>query len=672
MADEKPVRLKNAVVSLRVSPLIWQEKPRYEELLALLKEYRGTIGEVAFFTGFTHPPLPLQTLQQRAAALKELIPGCKALGLRTGINHLATLGHLDENLEHSLREPWQHLVDVDGAVSASCYCSSDPAVRGYLKDVYVSLAQARPDFIWVDDDVRLESHAGAIRFACFCERCLAQFSTESGATWTRDALKTALGSGPREQCLTLRRKWLTHNRRYITDLLAWIRAAVDTVDPALPLGLMTGEISYSGYGFDDWAKALSGTQRSPVKWRPGGGFYTDDTPPALLDKAHSTGRQVALLPASVTDVQSEHENFPYQRLKKSVTIFTAEIAAYIGAGCTGTALNCMGISSDPLAEYLPYFAAVKSQRGFYDKLVESFGRSPCEGLWPAFTPDSFAAQAPERPWFDAPSWGGNMREFNELSEIGLPMAHAQAGAAVTLFSGDSCLAFSREQLLQMLAGGVVLNGPALVRLHELGLGEHTGFAVRETKDRDTIEVLTGDAINGGYAGWHRDCRPSFWPQPSYLLKPLSATSRVLAEIVDFGPTNFGACSGVFENSLGGRVAVLGYYPWRSLHSLAKSSQMKALLRWLSRDTLPAYVSSFHKAAVWCRRDAAGGPALLVLNASIDTAEDLQICVRGGGESLRLLRADGHREHLPRKSEDGPYSMYRIERLGPWQAALVGS
>ncbi|MGD0093076.1 MAG: hypothetical protein ABSE73_24450, partial [Planctomycetota bacterium] len=438
MADEK-VRPQNAVVSLRISTLVWQDQARFEELLSLLKEFRGAIEEVAFFTGFTHPPLPLQTLKERAAALKALIPLCKALGLRAGINHLATLGHLDENLEHSLREPWQHLVDVDGAVSPSCYCASDPAMRAYLKDVYAALAQAQPDFIWVDDDVRLESHAGAIRFACFCERCLARFAEESGTAWTRTELKKAFSSGSRDDRLALRRKWLAHNRRYIADLLAWIRAAVDTVAPALPLGLMTGETSYSGYGCADWAKNLAGSQDSVVKWRPGGGFYTDDTPTGLLDKAHSIGRQAALLPGGVSDIQSEHENFPYQRLKKSVALFTAEIAAYIGAGCTGTALNCMGISSDPLAEYLPYFKGVKAQRGFYGQLVESFGRSPCEGLWPAFNPDNFAALALEGDWFQAPSWGGDMREFNELFEIGLPAAYSRQGAAVTLLSGDHCL-----------------------------------------------------------------------------------------------------------------------------------------------------------------------------------------------------------------------------------------
>ena len=38
--------------------------------------------------------------------------------------------------------------------------------------------------------------------------------------------------------------------------------------------------------------------------------------------------------------------------------------------------------------------------------------------------------------------------------------------------------FGAGVLLTLLAGGLILDVPALARLHELGLGEHAGFAVR--------------------------------------------------------------------------------------------------------------------------------------------------------------------------------------------------
>jgi hypothetical protein len=193
--------------------------------------------------------------------------------------------------------------------------------------------------------------------------------------------------------------------------------------------------------------------------------------------------------------------------------------------------------------------------------------------------------------------------------------------------------------------------------------------VRGTKQVDTIERLTNDEINGRFGGWHRDCRPSFWPETTYLLEPRNLKSRILSEVIDFTPTSFGPCSGVFENSLGGRVAVLGYYPTRFLQSLAKSSQMKALCRWLSRDRLPAYVDSYSRVALWCRRDAQGRPALMVLNASIDPVERLVVRVRTAAGSAHLIREDGLEQIVQLEDPDGGYRTVHIEGLGTWEPVL---
>ena len=169
------------------------------------------------------------------------------------------------------------------------------------------------------------------------------------------------------------------------------------------------------------------------------------------------------------------------------------------------------------------------------------------------------------------------------------------------------LDFDRAAWLKLLAGGVLLDVPALARLHELGLGEYAGFAPAGEQMPDTIEQFTDDPLNGRFAGWQRDCRPSFFQQMTYFLQPTAPEARVLARGVDFTPAELGIVAGAYENALGGRVGVLGYFPWRSLGTLAKTSQMRALVRWLSGDTLPAYLDSFAKVALWCRRDAEGDP-----------------------------------------------------------------
>lgn len=699
-----PARLSKARFSLRVSIFNWDHPPRLAELLDYLANNPGTVDEVALFTQISGSALPLGTIQEHARRLKQVLPRFKALGLPAGINHLATVGHYDENLAHSLDEPWQRLVDISGEVSRGCYCASDSRVQEYIRQVYIALAETEPDFIWFDDDLRLEPHGSRVQYPCFCDACLAIFAQETGQSWTREALRKAFGgdwrhelavegeiatpsalamtgeiagqsalamTGERElsERLELRRRWLEHNRQYAARALAVMRAAVDEVNPELPLGFMTVEGSYSAYGMAEWAQALAGKKNLPVKCRPGGGYYTDRIPVESLAKAHWTGRQNAFLPSKVVDVQYEHENFPYQPPMKSQAVFRDEIAMALAVGCTGAAFNIMGLTRDPLGEFFPYLDEVRACRPFFDRLAATFQRSPNLGFWPGFTRDHSAALNPRQDWFATPLWGVDFSLFTELAEIGLPMAYEPQAAALAALNRTSVLDLPRTELLRLLAGGVMLDGPALVELEGMGLGEYTGFSVLGIKEEDTFETFSDDPLNGAYAGWQRDCHPSFHPDKAHRLAPHPG-ARVLAELTDFEQVSQGPCAGVFENRLGGRVAVLGYYPWILLQSLAKSSQIKALFRWLSRARLPGYIASHARAALWCKADPAGRLAFLVINASLDPAPGLELLALTGGTELTWLRMHGREGALQAAGVDGSYYRYRLPELKPWEAVLL--
>ena len=677
----------NATISLRVSVHLWSAPERRADLLALLQRHRKTVSEVALFTHANHPAMPLALARERAAALGRALPAFRDLGLSAGINVTATIGHMDEYLAGSLSEPWQHLVGHDGRVSASCYCWTDPRVLGYVRELYRAMAGAGPDFIWVDDDLRLVGYRPTVDFACFCEGCLARFSEETSRPWTRPGLLAGFDDGSREDRLALRRQWLEHNRRYIAALLAAVRSAVDEVTPGLPLGFMTIDQTWAGNGYAAWADALraggaagngrggagpeaaqgSATGSAP-KWRPGGGFYSDETPGGVLVKAHATGRQVSFLPPDVEDIQYEHENGLYQPLAKSRRIFAAEMPAAVGCGCTGIALNVMGYSEDPIGEFLPYFDAAAAVKPLLDAAVDSLGVLPRAGLWRAGTEDAVAAVNPDSSWIGQAMFGYDVGPLGPLAEIGLPAAYRRAGAAVALLAGDEVVQFSRVEIEELLAGGVLLDGPGLGRLEELGLADLAGFRLAGRREKDAIEVYTHDPLNGSFSGWHRDCRPSFFYETTYLLEPASPDARVLSVVEDFSRQRHGAGSGCFENRLGGRVAVLGYYPWRGLLSLAKTSQLKSLCRWLSRDRLPAYVASYHKAALWCV-ERPGSVAALLLNCSLDEAEGMEMHLRDAG-SADLVRSDGSRARVRAVRRDGPYGVFTLERIGSWEAALL--
>jgi hypothetical protein len=303
--------------------------------------------------------------------------------------------------------------------------------------------------------------------------------------------------------------------------------------------------------------------------------------------------------------------------------------------------------------------------------VATCRRSPDEGIWTAFGPDHIAALGPDGDWPGPGGWGGDFQALNEVFTLGLPAAYTRGGATVTILTGDNVLEWSPAQLQELLAGGVLLDGPALQRVAEAGLADLAGWDVAGTRDVDTIERFAADPLNGRFAGWHRDCRPSFWRQTTHLLRPTAATARPLAECEDFTPTSHGCCAGVFENRLGGRVAVFGYYPWQMLGSVAKSTQLRNVARWLSRDRLPACIESYHRIALWCRRDAAGHPAFVLINASLDPAEGVMMKARGLNGACQSLSLRGERMTLtPATADADGYRALNLPTLPPWSALLV--
>jgi hypothetical protein len=295
------------------------------------------------------------------ARLAEILPLVRSHGLKVSVDVLTTIGHHEENLENSLPPDWQNVVDPSGRKCLGCFCPADPGYLGYVRKLYAMIAEIKPDFIWIDDDVRFFSHKPAL-CTCFCDRCVANFSKETRRTYTRIGLADALEKD--EYPFVLRRKWLEHNRTLLDGLLRVIERTVHSLCPEMSLGFMSGDSCYEGYPFERLARTLGGPHNIPVRWRPGGGFYSDGCLFGLVEKAHDMGRQIFLLPASVEAIHSEVKNFPYQVLKKSARATVLEGGAHMAAGATGVSFNILGPYTEPLSEFEPFFREIRKARPF--------------------------------------------------------------------------------------------------------------------------------------------------------------------------------------------------------------------------------------------------------------------------------------------------------------------
>lgn len=656
---------RQAVTALRVHVSHWYEEQAWRRTLEWLSTAPGTIDELALFTSETHPPLPLPVMLDRARRAAVVLAEARAAGYGAGINLLATMGHHEENLPGSLAEPYQRVVDPEGRECRGSFCPEDPAFQeGYLRPLYRALAEAGPDFIWIDDDVRLAGH-GPVGLTCFCDRCLARFAQEQGRAVTRPELAAAMAAADDDH-LPLRKAWLEHNRGTIDRLFRLIRQAVDEVQPGLPLGFMTGDRWYEGYAFGRWAATLGGEGTAPVRWRPGGGFYDDSQPLGLVGKAHDVGRQAAALPESVRVVQYELEDFPYHRLRKAAVTTAIESAAAMAAGCTGIAYNILAMDSLGIAENTPVLRQAAAARPFLDLLHHELGRSATMGVWPAWNQESWAT-------------GADVGGPYALAELGVPICYSRAGAVVTALSGRMPLAFGREELEEMLAGGVIMDTAALQALCDLGLGELCGVMPGESYTKDTFERLTDDPLNGPAAGMIRDCRQSFWLTPASSLIQTADGVRVLATLTDYVGSDRGVALTAFQNSRGGRVAVAGYYPWQMIGSLAKVTQYRNVLAWLSRGRLPAVVQTLAKAPLWVRAGERGRRAVVLINASLDPQPALEVALHGVAGEVEHVVMGGRRDALrARRGEPSPHpnplpageGVVAIPEVAPWSVHLL--
>lgn len=647
----------------------WETEEAFERLLALLCVRRRIVNEVALFDSITHHLyIPLEDYARRMELAAERLDALRRAGVGSaGINVLATIAHMDEGWSYMPPLPFQPMVGHDGSVSTGCACPNTPQMREYVRAKYALVAHARPDFIWVDDDIRMHHHG--VAWACFCPTCLDLFCRKAGRKYSREKLVRALDEPEQGR---LRELWVQQNIESIESLLEEIKRVLREVGPTIATDLMTcgpAWTTYSGMAFGRWFVALDA-----VKSRPGGGgFYTDRTPIEMYYKGVDSGRQRALLPTTVTDLQYELENFPYQLLKKSKTALVDECALALAYGMNGVAFNLFALPAAE-ADFLPYMDWIEALRPLWAALVAHTGGLPTAGLWPAWSAELAAKRSVRQ---GEGSWFGRNAKYDitrplVLGEIGLPIAVDRPGCA-TVLCGRVAEVFDDAELRVMLSGGVLMDSTALDVLTERGLGHLSGVRVAQRLDNGVMERFTEDPINGFAAGRVRDARIEFWGDPRGMgdvLEPVAEGVRVLAHMEDYFYRNRGPCMTAFENELGGRVVVMGYAPWIFLHSVAKRVQIQNVADWVSRGCVPVRIDEAVTLIPVARVSVDRRRAVVVLlNAGMDEIEKVSVHVRCEAKRVRVLAPDMPVRTLSMRPEVGG-GRVTLRNISPWGVRVV--
>ncbi|MEI6149821.1 MAG: hypothetical protein WCS01_12030 [bacterium] len=662
---------KKLTLSWRIGLESWESDIEFGRLMDLLLSHRAVVDEVAMFETVTHHLyIPLADYARRMEIAARRLYAFREAGIpAAGINVLCSIGHLNEAWSYMPPLPFQAMVGHDGSVSKSCACPNTPEMRAYVRAKYELVAKAGPDFIWVDDDIRMHHHG--VAWGCFCPTCLALFAKRAGKSFTREELVQAFdvpGQGG------VRELWVEQNIASIESLLADIRDAIHKVNPKIVTGLMTagaGWTTYSGQAFDRWFAALGAT-----KGRPGGGFYTDATPLDMVDKALEMGRQRAVCPAALRDIQYELENFPYQRLKKSGAAVVDECSLALAHGLNGVAFNMLGQSSNSFEDSMAWINAIEPARPAWTKWVAHAAGLPTTGLWPAWSPRLMARRSVRKgeSWLGWSPWH-SIAPPKVLADIGLPLA-SDAQSCGTILCGRVADAFSDDELKAMFSRGVLMDSTALELLEGRGLGHLTGVRLARRLDNGMRERFTDDPLNGRAADQVRDARIEFWGDArgmADILEPIGGGVRVLTVIEDYFVRPQGPGMTAFENELGGRVVVMGYAPWMFLHGVGKRLQLQNAADWITRDAMPVRVDETVPLVSVARVAAdRGRGAVMLLNGGLDVIPEATVHLRMQAGQVRVL-AVGRRSSIMPTEPEATGCRITLRDIEPWglRMLLVG-
>ena len=597
--------------------------------IAVISDNVDVIDEITLFLEISHHGYyKLDVIKEICDTVKRRIPEYRKAGVKSvGINTLCTIGHLDECWDILPPVPFGTIVGPDGKISKSCMCPNSSDYLEYISEKYRIMAEAYPDYIKVNDDIPLDNHAVVkSEHGKKKKKCISDFNKSYGHNLSREELCRQLELSPE-----IYRQWDEFHIGIYENLGLAVEKAVHSVNEKIEIGLMIGS------PLSKFEKAFGA-----VRVRPGGSFYTDDTPIEALIKAHRCGPQISdCIPEVQSDIQYEFENFPYQQLGKSNTLSRAECSLALMIGCNGIAYNTMMRYDFPAI-----YPLVRENSAYWDEMERK-----CRGKYNTGLNffDLFVAS-----------------DFNLL---GVPVSYDK-NAPASVLSGDYAKHLTDSEIRKLLSGGLLLDRQAFMILCDRGFSEYTGCRIKEDFTNSMTEFFTDDPINRTVEGFIRDPFMNFKGDRTVSSLELGDGCRCVATLKTVLGEDKGCCLSAFENSLGGRVAVSTYLPFEMLRYSQKRIQLLNLADWLCKGT-DIRINADKKIAPFVRKGADGSIAVMLFNCDFDPTGEFTVtlrCDRTSG-TVKLLRYDGSYQDLKtEKVSDG--IEITVPDITPWHEAFI--
>ena len=651
---------------IRMWPHQHKNKKDIKDILWALKKNKQAVDEVWFATEIGFPKI--KTHEESACLMSKMVKKIRALGIEPGLQIANTIGHGINLLQDTTGAVWPLMVDENGRTAFPAPCPRSSAVLKYVDRLSRLYAACQPSSVWIDDDLRINNH-GSLKYGCFCPLCLSEFSKEQGEKFNRKSLISALH---RSSEGALRLAWTKFNSESLAEIAKTIAKAVNAAAPACRLGFQSIGHEQFLYNGPDWSpvlKALAEESGHSARARLGHGYYYDHAPRQMINKSFLIARQISRLPGCVDQICPEIEGFNHNAFGKTAYGFVVESALDLAVGCNSLSYAAICSGHEPMAWFETLLSRIASWRPFLLELARVNEGSLPGGLNVYLGMEQ--VKRPIKPKEALFAWSSvNFSNIYNLGFLGLPLCILpQKETGVVILHANAVAGLSEAELTRILSGAVMMDGQAAMLVQERGFGKLLGVKVKPLPAPvPYCERISKDKLNGIFAG--RNWNALGNPSGAFLLKPL-ARSRVLGHYEDRFGKERGVSTVLTENKAGGRVAVFGFYGWEEAPSGAKRNQYLAAADWISKNKMPALISSIAQVMVVPRMDKEGRlVSVFLLNAGIDYTVPLKLTLRGvTAKKARWLVPD-EKEKTLLLSGKGDEKFCRTPKMAPWSVAVI--
>ena len=252
----------------------------------MIAENKNCCDEVWFSTGIGIPPLEWHA--ENAARIARGAEELHAIGIVSGLQIQATIGHADEvsAMERTDGKTWRGWTGRGGTECLYCNCPRQSAFLDYIRRMTEIYASSHPSSVWIDDDLRIVGHSPAAPWSkanegwvgCWCDTCIAAFNAETGGSWTRETLDKAMTMESE-----LFRQWKAFSERSVIAIAQTIGGVFQRISPQTMLALQHG--STPNDATINMLRTLHEASGKSVGSRPGGGAYYDIDPNSQIIKS---------------------------------------------------------------------------------------------------------------------------------------------------------------------------------------------------------------------------------------------------------------------------------------------------------------------------------------------------------------------------------------------------